>query len=356
MDSKVISKRKCGSSELNLSEITLGGWSFGGGSYWGDQAQSDIEEVLVNGVTKYGINSIDTAEAYDNGSSEIEIGRVLKSNNSRLNRNEIIIGTKVPPQKCAPLVLRQHLQESLKRLQVDYVDIYMVHWPIDTISIVDMKEDEIPNVKTCFETLISLQKEGLIRHIGVSNFGVQQLTEALQTGAVIAVNQVNYSILTRAIEFEVLPFCKARGIGVVCYMALLQGILTGKYDSIDSIPENRLRTRHFSGSRPQSRHNGPGFEKEFLLALTKIAEIAAREKQPMIELALTWILKNDAVTSVVVGCRNNDQLVQNLSFVSKRYVMNQKIYEELSEITEELKNKLGPNIDLFQSQENSRSK
>jgi len=303
----------------------------------------------------FGINSIDTAEAYDNGSSETEIGRVFNSNTS-LDRKQVIIGTKVPPQKCAPQILRHHLEESLKRLMTDYVDIYMVHWPIDTSPTTDMKEDEIPNVKSCFETLIALQKEGLIRHIGVSNFGVIQLKEALSTGATIAVNQVNYSILTRAIEFEVLPFCKSHGIGIVSYMSLLQGILTGKYSSLDLIPENRLRTRHFSGDRPQSRHGGPGFESEFLLALMKISEVATRENIPMIDLALTWCLKNDAVTSVVVGCRNEEQLVQNISFASKEYDMNQKLYEELCDISEDLKNKLGPNIDLFQSKENSRSK
>lgn len=186
----LVNKRKCGSTDLMLSEITLGGWSFGGGSYWGNQAQSDIEEVLINGYTQYGINSIDTAEAYDNGSSETEIGRVLTRNREKIDRKQIIIGTKIPPQKCAPHILRQHLEESLKRLQIEYVDIYMIHWPIDTCITPDMKEDEIPNVKTCFETLMSLQKEGLIRHIGVSNFGIQQLTEALQTGATIALNQV----------------------------------------------------------------------------------------------------------------------------------------------------------------------
>jgi aryl-alcohol dehydrogenase-like predicted oxidoreductase len=355
MDSKSVLKRNCGTTDLKLSEITLGGWSFGGGSYWGDQAQSDIEKVILKGV-ELGINSIDTAEAYDNGSSETEIGRVFQSNSKTLDRKQIVIGTKVPPQKCAPQILRHHLEESLKRLNTDYVDIYMIHWPVDTIDKTGMKENEIPNVKTTFETLMALQKEGLIRHIGVSNFGIIQLKEALSTGVTIAVNQVNYSILTRAIEFEVLPFCKSHGIGVVVYMCLLQGILTGKYTSLDTIPENRLRTRHFSGTRPQSRHGGPGFETEFNLALAKINEIAARENVPMIELALTWCLKNDAVTSIVVGCRNEEQLVQNISFATKGNVMSQNVYEELCQISDDLKNKMGSDIDLFQSKENSRSK
>jgi aryl-alcohol dehydrogenase-like predicted oxidoreductase len=89
--------------------------------------------------------------------------------------------------------------------------------------------------------------------------------------------------------------------------------------------------------------------------LNKITEVAARENQPMIDLALAWCLKNDAITSIVVGCRNNDQLVQNISFAIKGYVMNQELYQELCGISEDLKNKMGPNIDLFQSQENSRS-
>eukprot|EP01127_Copromyxa_protea_P014430 TRINITY_DN4014_c0_g1_i3.p1 TRINITY_DN4014_c0_g1~~TRINITY_DN4014_c0_g1_i3.p1 ORF type:complete len:242 (-),score=30.67 TRINITY_DN4014_c0_g1_i3:70-795(-) len=233
----VVTKRRCGNSELELSVIGIGGWSFGGGEYWGEQDQKDNLEVISKALS-YGCTYFDTAEAYDNGASEKALGDVLKKCE---NGDQAVIGTKILPGNCAPKVIREHLKKSLERLQVPSIDLYMVHWPIDTNPSPPpgTPEDEIPDTKAAFETLAALQKEGLIKHIGISNFGVEQMKSALATGAKIVVNQLPYGLFLRSIETEILPFCVSHGIGVIGYSPLLQGLLTGKYSSLDELPDFR---------------------------------------------------------------------------------------------------------------------
>src|SRR5690606_12121901 len=155
--------------------------------------------------------------------SEEGLGRVLKG-----RREQAIIGTKVGPQNCAKGVLREHCEASLRRLDTDYIDLYMVHWPIRECPVAD-----------AFEELTALRDEGKIRVIGVSNFGVRDLNEALGTGTEIGMNQLHYNLLSRGIEHEIIPLCMENNVGVMTYMSLLQGILTGKYTKIDDIPPIR---------------------------------------------------------------------------------------------------------------------
>jgi len=340
--------RRCGSSDFTLSELGVGGWSFGGGEYWGEQEQADIDAVTKKALEQ-GVYYFDTAEAYDNGKSEEALGKALKTLPEDL-RAKAVIGTKVLPNHCAPKVLREHLEKSLKRLQLESVDLYMVHWPIPAPT---EEGEDVPNVTSAFKTLVELQKEGLIKHIGVSNFGVKQLTEALQTGATIVVNQLPYGLFLRTIEIEVLPLCKEHGIGVIGYSPLLQGILTGKYNSIDEIPDYRLRTRHFAGTRPRSRHGGPGCEEALWASLEKIKEIAKREGVTPATLALSWCLKNPLITCIIPGSRNLEQLETNIQ--ATNYVMSDELWQELNDVTEEVKKHLGTALDIYESAENGRS-
>ena len=179
-------KRRCGRSDISLSVVGVGCWSFGGGpgSYWGPQEQKDVDDV-VHAALDNGINYFDTAEGYNEGRSEEALGRALEG-----RREEAVIGTKISPSNTEPSVLRRHCEASLRRLRTDYIDIYMVHWPITDRSVED-----------AFDTLMSLRSEGKVRSIGISNFGVRQMEEALATGARIDVNQLCYNLLSRAIEF-----------------------------------------------------------------------------------------------------------------------------------------------------------
>ena len=197
---------------IEISVMGIGGWSYGGGDYWGPQAQEDVDAV-AHAALDHGINFFDTAEGYNEGRSEEAVGEALKG-----RRDEAVVATKISPNNTEPTVLREHCEASLRRLQTDYIDIYIVHWPITEHSVED-----------AFATLTALKEEGKIRSIGVSNFGVEQLSEALATGVQIDVNQVCYNLLSRAIELEILPLCQKHGMGILGYMPLLQGLLTGMY-------------------------------------------------------------------------------------------------------------------------------
>ena len=197
-------RRVCGKSGIEISPMGIGCWSYGGGDYWGPQAQSDVTAV-ANAALDAGINFFDTAEGYNNGRSEEALAVALKG-----RRHEAVIGTKI--SKPDPATIRERCEASLQRLQTDYVDIYMIHWP----------HDRLPS-KRAWLNLTRLQEDGLIRAIGVSNFGVEQLTRHLRQGASIAVNQLCYNLLSRAIEPELLPLCRKHDVGILGYMPLLRG-------------------------------------------------------------------------------------------------------------------------------------
>ncbi|MGD8238210.1 MAG: aldo/keto reductase [Armatimonadota bacterium] len=330
-------KRPCGKSGIDVSVVGIGAWAYGGGEddYWGAQDQTDVEAV-VNAALDRGINYFDTAEAYNGGRSEESLGRALGP-----RRHEAIIGSKISPNNTEPSVLREHCDASLRRLGTDYIDIYFVHWPIAKHPVQD-----------AFDTLAALQSEGKIRSIAVSNFGARDLTEALETGARIDVNQLCYNLVSRAIEFEIVPLCRQHDIAIFPYMPLLQGILSGKYAALDDIPPERTRTRQFSGDRPQSRHGGPGAEDEMIKVLDGMREISDETGIPMDQLALAWTAAKPGVASVLVGVRNIEQLERNAPAADVH--LSADLVARLDELTAPMMHTLGPNADYFQGPEGSR--
>ena len=331
----MIERRNCGNSGITLPVLGIGCWAYGGGDYWGPQDQKDIQ-AIVNRALDRGINYFDTAEAYNDGRSEEALGLALKG-----RRQEAIIGTKVIPSNTEPSTLRQHCEASLRRLQSDTIDIYMVHWPIVDHSVED-----------AFATLETLKAEGKVRSIGVSNFGAHQLHEALDTGSRIDVNQLCYNLLSRAIEVELMPLCSRRGIGILAYMPLLQGLLTGKFHSADEIPMYRWRTRHFRGDRAGSRHGEAGAEEETFTAIKGIREIALELQVPMAQVALAWILSRPEITCVLAGIRTVAQLEENVASAGLR--LSPDVIDRLNQLTEPLLRKLGASPDYFQASHDSR--
>jgi myo-inositol catabolism protein IolS len=331
--------RECGNSGLKLSVLGIGCWSFGGSEddYWGLQDQRDANDVVARALD-LGVNYFDTAEGYNDGRSEESLGRALRS-----RRAEAVIGTKIAPDNTQPAVLREHCEASLRRLGTHYIDLYMVHWPITEYPVAD-----------AFGTLADLKKEGKIRHIGVSNFGVQQLTEALATGAEIAANQLAYSLLTRGIEAEIMPLCRENGIGILPYMPLMQGLLTGKYQTPDDVPPLRARTRLFRGDRPLSRHGGPGAEAETFAALGAIQTMANRKGVPMSALALAWAAARPEISSVILGARNVTQLEAGVSGIGTPLSAGE--IAELNAVTDPVLDKMGSSADIFLGAEQSRSR
>jgi myo-inositol catabolism protein IolS len=334
----MIERRSYGASGLSLPALGIGCWAYGGSAddYWGAQDQEDVDGVVARALDA-GINYFDTAEAYNEGRSEEALGRALQG-----RRQQAIIGTKVLPAYTEPAILRQHCEASLKRLNTDYIDIYMVHWPM-----IDLP------VEGAFATLAALQAEGKIKTIGVSNFGVHQLQEALSSGARIEVDQLCYNLLSRAIEIDLMPFCASRKIGILAYSPLAQGLLTGKFRSADEMPPARTRTRHFRGDRPGSRHGEPGAEEEVFTALDGLRQVAHELQAPVAQVALAWCLGRPEITCVLPGIRSVEQLAENQA--GAQLHLTPENMARLNDLTLALREKLGPSPDYFQNRNNPRT-
>ncbi len=346
-------KRICPNTGLELSVLGLGCWSFGGGNYWGQRDQKDVE-AIVNTSLDLGINYFDTAELYNEGRSEESLGQALKS----VARDSVVIGSKVSPANCQPKVLIQHCEASLKRLDTDYIDLYMIHWPVHTEAIRSFTKDEekinnVPSIAEVMDTMIGLRKAGKIRHIGISNFAVSRMEEMPDLSEV-AINQLAYNIISRAIEIEVLPHCQQNGIGVMGYMGLMQGILADKWPNIDDIPLLRRRTRHFDSRKvPASRTAEPGFEAETGEALATIRKIGQETGLSMTDLSLKWIRANQAVTCNLVGASSVAQITGNAKAMDEE--LTDEVVQQLNQATDLLKDSLGNHIDLFESIANDRT-
>ncbi len=327
--------RKLGHSEIEVSAVALGGWALATDLTWGEQDEKD-SLATIDAARDEGINFIDTAEGYCKGRSEEVIGRALKG-----RREEFVLGTKVGPKKLAAADLTRACEGSLRRLQTDTIDFYQVHWPNWDIPL----EDTVG-------ALDALREQGKIRAFGVCNFGSRDLGDLLKTGADCVSNQLPYSLLARAIEYEIQPLCADRGIGILCYSPLAQGLLTGKFRSADEVPEGRARTRHFSGKRPETRHGEPGCEDAVFRAVEDIRRICEQLGRPMEEVALAWLLHRKGVTNVLAGARNPEQIRKNAH--AARLVIEKDTIEALTAATDEVKKALGSNPDLWVGEQNAR--
>ncbi len=345
--------RQCGYTDLRLSVIGTGCWAFGGGEYWGPNDQSDTNAVVVAAI-EAGINYFDTAEAYNEGRSETSLGIAIRG----IQRDKIVIGSKISPSHCYPQLLEQHCDASLKRLGTDYLDLYMIHWPIHPHSIKHFTNDESvishpPLLEEALGTMEMLKQKGKIREIGISNFSSLRMKD-IPAAMKIAANELPYNLLCRAIEFDTLPHCQKKRVGIIGYMTLLQGILTDLYRSLDDVPEWQRRTRHFKAAgSPLSRHGEKGFEEETGNALSAIRMIAAEEGLSVASLATRWAIANPAITCALIGARNIKKLEENIRAAEGR--LSTTVLERLNEVTDELKNKMTAHFDYYDSKENDRT-
>jgi aryl-alcohol dehydrogenase-like predicted oxidoreductase len=345
-------KRKCKNCGLELSILGTGCWAFGGGEYWGDQNQSDVNTV-VHASFDSGINYFDTAEVYNEGKSESSLGEAIKG----IPRDKIVIGTKISPSNCYQERLIEHCEASLERLQTDYIDLYMIHWPIHPHSIKHFTSDKgiienPPSINEALESLHKLKQQGKIRNFGVSNFSYNRLKELPLEK--VAVNELPYNLLCRAIEYDALPMCYRNGLGVIGYMALLQGILADIYPSLNEVPVWQRRTRHFNYlSTKECRHGEEGIETETNVALADIRRICKETGYSMPELAIKWILANPSITCTLVGSRNIQELEANVKSVI--FPLENEIKNELDRITLPVMEKLGNHFDYYESAQNDRT-
>jgi len=326
--------RNLGRSDMEVSSVCMGCWAIAGGKMWGPQEESDAIEAIRTSLDA-GVNFFDTAEGYGGGESERLLGKGLGE-----RRKEAIVATKVSPRNLEPEKLRAACESSLKDLKTDVIDLYQIHWPNWDIPIDDS-----------MGAMQKLKDEGKIRAIGVSNFGKRDLSDALSCGRVES-DQLCYSLVWRAVEYEVQPLCVENDVGILCYSPLAQGLLTGKYESFDDMPPPRTRSRLFSGERETSRHGGPGCEPELAEAMHGIRKACDGLAMSMGNVALAWLLAQPAITSVIAGARNADQARANAGAAEVKLPLD--VVSELDRITQAVKEKMGANCDPWQSESRIR--
>ena len=345
--------RKLGKSDLRVSVLGIGCWAFGGGTYWGEQSQDDVDRV-VHKALDLGVNFFDTAEVYNDGASESSLGIALEG-----RRERAIVCTKVAPANASPAAMRRHCEDSLRRLKTDYIDLYMMHWPITPHAIEHYTKDRglietPPSVAEAFATMVALKREGKIREIGVSNHGRQQLGAVFDVTDAVVANELAYSLVSRAIEAEVMPFCATKELGIVAYMPLQQGLLTGRFRSAEEIGPMQARSRHFHHSRGTgSRHGEEGAEKEIFAALAEMETIAAAHKTDLVTLALSWVVAHREMSTTIVGLpQPGAARPQRRPAPSTR--SSPPLVDRLTALTDPVLARLGDNPDYYEGRTNSR--
>ena len=324
--------RRLGDSDIEVSVMGLGCWPFAGGSVWGDQDDDDSVST-IHAALDVGISFFDTAEAYEEGYSERVLGRGLDG-----RRDKAVVATKLGPSFLTPEGIVSACEASLENLRTDYIDLYQIHWP----------NHDIP-IETSWRALEELVTSGKVRALGVSNFGVGDLSDLLEAGR-LETNQLPYSLLWRTIEYEILPLCLEKGIGLICYSPLAQGLLTGRYETADEVPDGLARTRWYSEDRSQARHGDSGCEETVFRAIEGIREVSATIGTSMASVALAWVRQQRGVTSFLVGARSPAELERNLPSLSLE--LDVTTTAELERLTHPVMEAIGSNPDMWMS--NSR--
>ncbi|WP_163579480.1 aldo/keto reductase [Gracilibacillus saliphilus] len=283
-----------GNTTLYINPIGLGTNAVGGHNLYPDLNEETGKELIRTAMNE-GINFLDTAYIYGPGRSEELIGEVLTETGKR---NEMIIATKGAHRPKgndmvtdnSPAFLKQTVEESLNRLQTDYIDLFYIHFP----------DEETPKDEAV-GALFELKEQGKIRSIGVSNFSLEQLKEANKDGYV-DVFQGEYNLINRQAEEELFPYLKEHGISFVPYFPLAAGLLAGKYKKGDQFQDLRQNMEHFKGER---------FERE-LDRLEEVKQIAAAKGAETAHVVLAWYIKNPVIDAIIPGAKRPSQVSDNL--------------------------------------------
>jgi aryl-alcohol dehydrogenase-like predicted oxidoreductase len=290
--------RKLGNSDLHITPVGFGAWAVGGSGWqfaWGSQDDTDSIAAIHRSL-ELGVNWIDTAAVYGLGHSEEVVARALKSWSGPRPYVFTKCGLRWDAQGEVQKVLsvdsiRREVEDGLRRLAVDVIDLYQIHWPPDPDS---------PALEEGWCTLANLKREGKVRWIGVSNFNVQQLRRA-QAIAPVTSLQPRYSLVHREVEDEILPYCLNTGIGVIVYSPMASGLLTGAMtrERAAKLPKDDWRSGHPDFTNPNLARN--------LALVDRLRVVAKRHKCSIGEVAIAWTLHNPAVTGAIVGARNAQQ-------------------------------------------------
>ena len=291
-------KRQLGNSDLQITPIGVGAWAMGGGDWafsWGHQEDKNSIEAIHTALDA-GINWIDTAAIYGLGHSEEVVGKAIAGRTSPpyiFTKCGLVWDDKRQISRSLKAdSVRREVEASLRRLRIDAIDLYQIHWP-----------DPEPEIEEGWQVLAQLKKEGKVRNIGVSNFNVTQMKRA-QKFAPITSLQPPYNIVTADIEKEVLPFCREHNIGVIVYSPMKSGLLSGKMtrERIAKLPPDDFRPRTVSFKEPLLTRN---------LGLVEVLRaIGDRHGHTPGEVAIAWTLRDPVVTGAIVGMRSAEQAKQ----------------------------------------------
>lgn len=312
---------------VRVSRLSLGTWAFAGGQTWGESDAAAAVDT-IHYALDHGINLIDTAERYGGGRSEEIVGAALKG-----RRTEAVLATKVYTDALRYRDVIAHCEASLRRLQTDYIDLYQVHWPT--------KDIPIEETYGAFE---DLKKAGKIRLSGICNAGPGCMRSLKREYGVVT-NQLPYSLIWRVAEKSIIPAARECGIGVWAYSPLAQGLLTGKFRSVEDVPLGRRETRFYSGAWKQGRHHEPGFETEIFAFLHVLEQFCAAADCTPAEVALNFLKQREGVTSVLVGARSPEQLRQNIAAFEKD--IPDMLMHRITAASDPLKEAMGDNADLW---------
>ena len=305
--------KRLGNSDLFITPIGFGAWAIGGSGWefgWGEQ--DDTQSVTaIHRALELGVNWIDTAAVYGMGHSEEVVARALRTWPGPRPYVFTKCGLRWDEQgyvhrDLSADSIRSECEESLRRLDVDVIDLYQVHWPID-------------HLEEGWSAMAQLQKEGKVRWIGVSNFDVEELRRAQKIAPITSL-QPPYSLVRREVEQEILPYCRSNGIGAIVYSPMASGLLTGAMtrERAASLPESDWRSRDVEFKDPRLSRN--------LALVERLREVGERVQRPPGQVAIAWVLRNPAVTGAIVGARNATQVEGNVDAATLR-LTNKEIAE-----------------------------
>ncbi|MBN1977907.1 MAG: aldo/keto reductase [Anaerolineae bacterium] len=313
--------RKLGYSDLSLTTVGLGTWAIGGEWQWGWGPQNDAESIAaIQRAIDLGINWIDTAPAYGLGRSEEIVGQAIAG-----RRDQLTIATKCGMvwdegsttvyRRLKAASVRREAEASLRRLKIDAIDLYQIHWP---------NPDE--DIEEAWEAIADLIAKGKVRYAGASNFSVAQL-KRVQAIHPVASLQPPYSMLRRDVEQELLPYCAANDIGVVAYSPMQAGLLTGKFskERAASLADGDWRKQNPLFQEPQLSVN--------LALVEKLRPIAERNGRTLAQLAIAWVLRRPEVTAAIVGARRPSQIEETAS--AGDWTLSQEDIAEIGALLEE---------------------
>ncbi len=295
--------RRLGSSDLEITPIGFGAWAIGGGEWefgWG--AQDDAESIAaIEHAVDLGINWIDTAAVYGLGRSEKVVARALRNLGSS-SRPFVFTKCSLVWDNSGEIThtlkrksIQREVDDSLRRLETDVIDLYQIHWPRFSPDVPDN------DIEEGWETLVDLKKDGKVRYIGVSNFDVGQLVRinAIEKPTSL---QPPYSAIRREIEVEILPYCERNNICTLVYSPMQSGLLTGKMtrERIASLPDDDFRSKSVQFKEPRLTAN--------LALADRLSEIGGRHGLSAGAVAIAWALRLPAVTAAIVGARKPAQI------------------------------------------------